>query len=256
MFGSFAGAVAWRIRQGRDFVSDRSECESCGHKLAWYDLLPVLSWVLLRGKCRYCHKKIGSHMLLVELFTAATFWVSFVAWPYGLSSVLEISLFVLWLAIVVVMAILFVYDLRWKMLPTVVLWIFIGMSAVYFVIRTIMDVTALGQALLGLVFSMLPIAGFYGALSYFSKEKLVGAGDVKIGIAMGFLLSWPQALVALLLANLLGTVVVLGPLTAGRLKRSTKIPFGPFLLVSTVCALLWSEQLIGWYLSLINVAIM
>jgi prepilin signal peptidase PulO-like enzyme (type II secretory pathway) len=247
-FGSFAGAVAWRLHERRNFVTERSECEHCHHTLAWYDLLPVVSWLLLAGRCRYCHKKIGQKTLVVELFTATAFVTSYVFWPFQFDNVLASVMFLLWLSVIVVSAILFVYDLRWKLLPTVVLWLFVAVSAVFFVLRQAYLRPPLSQMLPGLMLAMLPIAGVYGTLYILSRKRWVGAGDIKIGLAMGFLLTWQQALVALVLANFLGTLTVLGPLIRGKITRAAKIPFGPFLIIAAIGAFLWSDAVIDWYL--------
>ncbi len=96
-FGSFVNAAVWRIKNKRDMVKDRSECVHCHHKLSGLDLVPVVSWLSLKGQCRYCKKPIDDSPL-VELGVAAYFVASYIFWPYGLSNGLEIAQFVFWLA--------------------------------------------------------------------------------------------------------------------------------------------------------------
>ena len=136
--GSFAGASVYRLR-ARQLVEDkkagekvdakefkrlkplsdvstrrdRSRCLHCGHTLAWYDLLPLVSWLSLKGKCRYCKASIGRFEPVIELSMMAVFVLSYALWPFELSTPLAIAQFVLWLAASVGLAILFVYDLRW-----------------------------------------------------------------------------------------------------------------------------------------------
>lgn len=142
VFGSFAGAQVWRLRAaqlaedkaaGEEYdakeykrlgvltkhrgVEDRSRCLSCGHQLAWYDLAPLISWVSVKGKCRYCRKPIGYMEPLIELGVAAAFILSYVFWPFGLGTWLDLIRFTLWLIACVLMAILFVYDAKWSLLP-------------------------------------------------------------------------------------------------------------------------------------------
>ena len=84
-FGSFAGALVWRLHTKRNFVSERSMCEKCHHVLGALDLVPIFSWLLLKGKCRYCHKKISPQSLILELLTAVLFIISYVYWPTPLN---------------------------------------------------------------------------------------------------------------------------------------------------------------------------
>ena len=140
--GSFAGATVWRLR-ARQLVhdkkhkqhvneleykklsplasgglkSDRSRCLHCSYTLKWYDLIPVLSWLVLRGKCRNCKKRIGYFELIIELGVAAFFVVSYALWPTELQTGLEIARFIVWLAAGVALAILFAYDQKWFLLP-------------------------------------------------------------------------------------------------------------------------------------------
>ncbi|NCU30252.1 prepilin peptidase [Candidatus Saccharibacteria bacterium] len=251
--GSFAGAVAWRLHERKDFVSDRSECEHCHHKLSVLDLIPVFSWVFLAGRCRYCKKPIGMSALAVELFGAVAFVASYLAWPFGFDNWLPIGLFVLWLVAVVFMAILFVYDLRWKLLPDRVTFPLIILGGLFFVGKQILLGTPLASWPLELILGLLPVAGLYMALYVVSHGKWVGLGDVKFGILIGLVLSWQSGLVALFLANLIGSAYILPQLALGNMKRSTKVPFGPFLIIATVIAFLWGREVIDWYTRLLSV---
>ena len=246
-FGSFVNALVWRLHKKRDFVKERSECTHCHHVLAWNDLLPVVSWVLLRGKCRYCGKKIDDSPV-VELFTPAAFVVSYLAWPYGFDAA-GLTLFVLWLVAVVGLVALTVYDLKWYLLPDKIVFPLIGIGLIMGVIRFgfIGSQTA-PQVALTLILGILSIAGVYFALHALSSGRWVGFGDVKLSIFIGTILGWQGGLLALFLANLIGIIVVLPLLVVGKLHSKSKIPFGPFLIGSCFVAFLWGEQIINWYL--------
>lgn len=248
-FGSFAGATAWRLHERRDFVNDRSECEHCHHKLSALDLVPVLSWVFLAGRCRYCRKPIGISAIIAELFGAVTFVVSYLAWPFGFEGWLPIGLFGLWLVALVFMAVLFVYDLRWKLLPDRVTFPLIALGVLLFAGKHILLGTSPMSWLLELALAMLPVAGVYGALYVYSHGKWVGMGDVKFGVFMGLVLSWQSGLGALFLANLIGSIYILPQLAFGKMKRSAKVPFGPFLIIATIAAFLWGDVLVSWYIT-------
>lgn len=246
-FGSFAGATAWRLHECRDFVSDRSECEYCHHKLSAWDLVPVLSWLLLLGRCRYCKKPIGWSAIAVEVLSGLAFVASYMVWPYGFGGALELAVFVFWLIALVFMSILFVYDMRWKLLPNVVMLPLIVIGLFIFVGRQVIVGAPVVSWPIELGLAMLPITGFYGLLYMVSDKKWVGLGDVKLGVFMGLVLPWSYGLAALFLANLLGTVFVLPRLLRGRSKSSSHIAFGPFLIVATVVVFLWGSFLINTY---------
>lgn len=281
MAGSFAGAQVWRLRWAQlahdknagepyskneykqlstigasSVRTDRSKCLSCGHTLAWYDLLPVFSWLSTRGTCRYCKQPIGWFELLIESSIGVLFVLSFWFWPYALDDALTIGLFLVWLIAIVVAAVLFGYDYKWSLMPDSMNYLLIVLSIVYAGLAI-----AIGEFdMLGVIGSLATIGGIYGGLYYFSLWRYgeaatwVGFGDVKLSIALGFFLgTWQMAFLAVFLANLIGTIVVLPSLIRGKLNRKAQIPFGPLLLVATFISVVFGEAMITWYLSLILV---
>lgn len=276
-FGSFAGAQVWRLR-ARQLVEDkkagekvsakelkklsplikkaskdRSRCLSCGHILAWYDLIPLVSWLSLRGKCRYCKKFIGWTEFLLEVGMAALFVLSVVLWPMLLAGFWQILTLVLWLAALVLLAILFVYDLRWLLLPDIVNIPFIVLGAVFAGIKLCLasDVTSALTSLLGAVFVL---SGIYLLLYLFSKARYgedktwVGFGDVKLGLGLSlFLGNWLLAFAALFAANLIGTILVLPSMLTGKLRGNSRISFGPLLIAGFLIVWLFSESILNWY---------
>lgn len=254
IFGSFAGAVAWRIKKKKDFIRERSECEHCHHVLSAFDLIPVFSWLFLRGKCRYCKKPIGSSALWVEVSLGLAFALSYLAWPYGFGTLVSGVLFGLWLVVLVLFAILFIYDMRYSLLPNKVVYPLIVISLIFFIIRYsfVLQVSFQPSVLiLEFLYSLAPIAGVYGILYALSNGKWVGFGDVKLGIALGLLLGWQNALLALVLSNLIGFLFVLPGLVSKRLDRTSHVPFGPFLLLATFISFLYGTYLIDAYLNLL-----
>jgi prepilin signal peptidase PulO-like enzyme (type II secretory pathway) len=206
-FGSFVNALVWRLKKKRDFVKERSECTHCHHILAWYDLIPVVSWLMLRAKCRYCHKKIDDSPL-TELAVALAFIISYILWPLGFSTA-GWALFVLWLIALVLLAALFLYDLKWFLLPNVLMFPLIGIGVVWAVVYyTFVSPEPLLVVLQNVALGIASVAGLYGALYYVSQGEWVGFGDVKLGIFMGLVLGWQHGLLAVLLANVLAFVVI------------------------------------------------
>lgn len=246
--GSFANAAVWRLKNKKDIVKDRSECVHCHHKLSWLDLVPVFSWLFLQGKCRYCKKKIALQYPLVEIAVATYFVASYLLWPQDLNSWHAIVQFILWLSYGVGLAILFVYDLRWYLLPDRIVFPLVVLGAISALIR----VTATNEggvlgAFIDLTLSLLAVGGFYGALYFASKGRWVGFGDVKFGVFMGLALGWQQALVAVMVANLIGFLVILPGLLTKKLTRTSRIPFGPFLIGGFIIAGLFGWSIIRWY---------
>lgn len=243
--GSFVGALVWRLHTGRDFVKARSECESCHHKLSPLDLVPVFSWLLLRGKCRYCGKKIGLQALLLELTMGAVFACSYLIWPLGLGRWEVVASFALWLVFMVMLAALFVYDLKWRLLLDKLVFPLIALGFVDAGLRVAISgenyfVHVIGGAAV--------LGGLYAALYAMSGGKWVGFGDVKLGIFLGIVLGWEKALLVLFLANVLGFLVVVPGLMTGALTRKSQVAFGPFLIAAFVIAGLFGGTIIEWYM--------
>ncbi|HMR72561.1 MAG TPA: prepilin peptidase [Candidatus Saccharibacteria bacterium] len=253
IFGSFAGAVAWRIKKKKDFVRGRSECEHCHHVLAPLDLIPIFSWLFLRGRCRYCKKPIGASTLLVELGLGLAFMLSYIAWPLGFDGVLSGTLFGLWLVALVMFAVLFLYDLRWTLLPDKVVFPLIAVSLLFFVGSMVLSGVSPTTAVLEFCLAIAPIAGIYGVLYFASGGKWVGFGDVKLGIALGLLLGWQGALLTLVLANFIGLLFVLPGLVSRQLGKSSRVPFGPFLMLAACISFLYGSYLIDAYMKLLLV---
>lgn len=259
-FGSFVNALVWRLheqglsrkkRAGSDtelsITKGRSMCPHCRHTLAWYDLLPVFSWLSLGGKCRYCRKSIGWQYPIVELLTAGLFVASYVFWPEDLSSFASYLSFAIWLAAIVGFMALVIYDLRWMLLPNKIIFPLIWLGAVSVTVRALVSDTPLQTALMAL--GGLAIAGgiFY-VLFQVSNGAWIGGGDVKLGFAIGLLLGSPfLAFLMLFFASILGLLVAVPSVLVKKSKFRSKIPFGPFLITSTIIIMLFGQRIIDWY---------
>src|SRR4051812_40657220 len=115
--GSFINALIWRLHENKDWVKGRSQCPNCGHVLAAKDLIPVLSWLALRGRCRYCGRTISKQYPVVELLTGVAFAASYLYWPETLSESGQKLLLITWLTSLVGLMALLVYDFKWMLLP-------------------------------------------------------------------------------------------------------------------------------------------
>ena len=250
IFGSFVDAVSWRLRTKRNFVTERSECEHCHHTLGPLDLIPIFSWLALGGKCRYCKKPITRLAPITEIVMAALFVLSFAVWPFGFETGQGIVLFVFWLVYLVMLGILFVYDLRWQLLPNVIVFplIVLGLADAALRVSLLPDpsiATYIAHVTLGVAV----MAGVYGLMYVVSKGRWVGLGDVKLAIFMGAVLGWQNMLLVLMLANCIGLLVIIPGLATKKLSRKSHIPFGPFMIAAFIIAGLFGNHIISWYLS-------
>ncbi len=257
-FGSFINALVWRLyeqqhrqkltkkqKQALSIFRGRSMCSNCRHELAWYDLLPVVSWVMLRGKCRYCGHEIEDSPL-VELATVSLFVVSYLGWPYAWDQAGTV-LFGFWLVFLVGFIALIVYDLRWMELPNQIVYGLIGLALLQTVYLMVAGTDTL-QVLAHAFWGFLAIGGLFYALFQMSGGKWIGGGDVKLGFVIGILVGGPMAaLLVLFGASILGTLVSLPFMVRKSLKLNSRIPFGPFLLIATMVVYLWGDRLISLY---------
>lgn len=259
-FGSFVNALVWRLHeqslsakkraaslQELSIVHGRSMCPHCKHTLCPLDLVPVISWVLLGGKCHYCRSKIGLQYPLVELITACLFAVSYIYWPHSLTGMGQVSLFVLWLTSLVGLVALVVYDIRWMVLPNKIVFPLIGLGIIYAVI-TALTTDNPGHSLLMSFLGLLVAGGIFYVLFQISDGKWIGGGDVKLGFALGLLLSSPYiAFLMLFLASLLGLLVSMPAMLIKKSSIKNRIPFGPFLVTATIICVLFGQLIIDWY---------
>ena len=247
-FGSFALATAWRIKKKRSFTRERSECEHCRHLLAAKDLVPLFSWLSQHGKCRYCHKKLSKLLPLSELTGGLVFAALYLAWPEALGGVLNAARFVLWGIALVLLLILFFYDLQWYILPNKVIYPLWAVSAIDFALR-FMQTPTLKTVVMGCA-AVAVGAGLFWLFYIVSKGAWIGFGDVRLGIAIGLLLGKPElAAVSLFLASLLGILVALPSLLTKKRNMTSKLPFGPLLIVALIITRLFGAKIIAWYVA-------
>ena len=245
--GSFINALVWRLQNKRDWVHERSECVDCRHKLSAKDLIPVISWLVLRGKCRYCKKPISTQYPIVELVTAGLFTVSYVAWPKPLTTFLLFKL-VMWLLLLVVLTALSVYDLRTMLLPDKLVS-FAAVLTIVYVLGSVIILNDKFVVMRDAFFGLIAFGGLFYLLFQVSKGKWIGGGDVKLGFVLGAWLGNPfLSLLAIFAASLLGTIIVAGTSVFKKIELNAKLPFGPLLIAGTIIVTLYGSQIIDKYL--------
>jgi prepilin signal peptidase PulO-like enzyme (type II secretory pathway) len=258
--GSFVNALVWRLHEQEaagkagkkptdyhrklSITKGRSMCPECHHELAAKDLIPVVSWLWLRGNCRYCHKPISRQYPLVELLTAGLFVISYIWWPFVLQG-LGLYYFVFWLIFLVGFMALALYDLRWQLLPNRMVYPLIGLAIIQLAgAMAFYDVS--WRALITAFWGIIVASGLFYAIFLVSRGEWIGGGDVKLGVILGILLGGPlMSLLMLFVASCLGTVAGLPLLLEG--KRKVRVPFGPFLLLATIFVTLFGASIIHWY---------
>lgn len=252
--GSFVNALVWRVHEqskkrrtkGLSVLNGRSMCPHCKHVLAAKDLVPVFSWLVLGGKCRYCHKPISVQYPLVELLTAGLFIASYLFWPFAwdLHGIVN---FGAWLVILTGFIALIVYDIRWMLLPNRIIYPLIGLASALAVFNLVSFGTL--SVLLDLVFGVMVAGGIFYLLFTISKGRWIGGGDVKLGFLIGLILTGgpAEAFLVLLLASSLGTVFVLPGLLLRKVTTSSRIPFGPFLIIAAILVKLFGAAIVEWY---------
>jgi leader peptidase (prepilin peptidase)/N-methyltransferase len=243
IIGSFLNVVIWRVPRGESLVAPPSHCPSCEHPVRPRDNVPVLSWLLLRGRCRDCGARISVRYPLVEVLTAGVFVV--LAARIGLEP--ELPAFLYLGAAGVALALI---DLDVKRLPNVIVLPSYLVALVALGAAAVVD----GEAddILRAVLGMLALFGFYFALAWIYPAGM-GFGDVKLagvlGIYLGWL-GWPELLTGTFLGFLLGGLVGGALMAAHRAGRKSKIPFGPFMLVGALIGICCGGALADLYLDL------
>lgn len=243
--GSFAAAVVWRMHKKRDWITERSECEHCHHILKWYDLIPVLSWLSLGGKCRYCHKKLSIEYVLTELTGSALFVGLYAFWPRQLEG-WEFVRLGLWMALCTGFIMLTLFDLKWFLLPDKIVYpllvAVVAERAIFAIIQT--DANIIRETVLGIVVG----GGIFWLLYQFSDGMWIGGGDVKLGFLIGAAVGGPfKAMLVLFFASCIGSIYGVTMMLFKRLKRTSHIPFGPFLMMAAYVVFLVGDRFVHWY---------
>lgn len=239
--GSFLNVCIYRIPLKKSVIFPASHCPKCGTRIKFYDNIPLLSYVLLGGSCRYCHEKISLLYPAVELLSG-----------------------------VILFALFFKYGLSWEFVSRV--FLFSSLTVIFFIdlkYQLIPDLITLPGIAAGLLFSLLSRSPhFYESLlglfvgggilcliaiigdRVFSKESM-GGGDIKLAAMLGTFLGWQKVLLVLFLSSLLGAVIgILFLIFSKKIREKRLIPFGPFMAIATVIGVFFGNQLVDLYLRL------
>jgi leader peptidase (prepilin peptidase)/N-methyltransferase len=237
VLGSFMNVCIYRLPRGLSPVRPRSGCPSCGHLLSWYENVPVVSYLVLRGRCRACRAPISPMYPIVEFITGAVFLAGYV-W-YGPTPLLIVRLVFAWAMIA-----LFVIDLQHKILPNVITLPGIVVGVLANALAGPGWVASLIGAAVG-AGSLFAIAEIYYRVRH---EEGLGMGDVKMLGMIGAFLGWKLVVVTLVLSSFLGSIVGIGVLIAKKESLKYALPFGTFLAIAALIAAVGGDAILNWYL--------
>ncbi len=250
LVGSFLNVCIDRLPQNKSIAFPPSHCEACQHKLAVKDLIPVFSYLRLRGRCRYCQASVSRRLFWVELATAVIF--ALLCWHYNLSAELGVMAFYACLFIVI-----FVIDLEHGLIlnkvvyPSMVVALLLALIPQSWLTETFwltpvikpgIASAALGGGIGFVIFLLIALVSRGG----------MGWGDVKLAALIGLATGFPLIFVAIIMGAILGGIVAVGLLLSRRRKRRETIPFGPFLALAAMVTLLWGSNILDWYLGLMQ----
>jgi leader peptidase (prepilin peptidase) / N-methyltransferase len=246
-FGSFVNVVVDRLPEGRSLLTPPSHCDACHRRLSALDLVPIFSYLFLRGRCRYCGASIPVQVLLVELGCAV--WTAFLFWHIGLSWDLAIIIMYSYLYIAIALI-----DLRHQLILNKMVFpmLLVALAISPFFIKNELPhpnivswgaVNALIGAAVGFVILLLPALISRGGM---------GFGDVKMAALIGLTTGFPEVLVAILGGIILGGLVAIVLLVFKIKKRKEVIPFGPFLSLASIITLVWGNQIFDAWMGLFS----
>ena len=248
--GSFLNSVIFRLQTKESLVKNRSHCPYCKKNLSWFELIPIISFILQKGRCRKCKRKISWQYPLVELATGIFFVLVFNSQSIfnfqGLISV------IFWFFVISCLIIIFVYDLKHYIIPNEVVYPAIIIAFFY----KLFNVWNFGNwnlfKIWDLGLGVLPTL-FFIAIVLFSRGHWMGMGDAKLVLFIGLVLGWPKILIALFLAFLSGALISIFLIILKKKTFKSQIPFGPFLSGAAIIVIFWGNVLVNWYFSFLGI---
>ena len=258
--GSFLNVLIDRLPHNKS-INGRSHCDYCKQKIAWYDLFPIVSFFVLRGRTRCCNKKLSWQYPLVEMITGIAFvcvmsfrpseargGIFFLDPSTSFPSVASLGMTLGVLGIISCLIVIFVSDLKYHLISDYILFALFVFSLFFRVIPNLFRDPIIINEILKLVqndiISSLIVALPIFLIYYLSKERAMGLGDVYLSAIIGFLLGWQRGFLALYVAFVTGAIFGIGLIILHRKKIKSKIAFGPFLVIGTVIMLFWGEKIL------------
>lgn len=244
VFASFAGVVAYRCPKGLSIVKPDSYCPNCKKPIKSYDNIPILSWIILGGKCRYCKSQIGVFSLLIEIFGGLGFMLAYL--EYG-DSFETLPLFIALMLLVFLFIIIAAIDQETHDIYNVTLWIF----AVIALFISIYRILAFDSDIMNHVAGAALGFGFFGAVKLIAKLVLkkdaLGSGDIYLVGIGGLMIGAFPLLMAIIIGTLLGSIIEIIKIKASKTEREAEIAFGPYLLLGIGFMAIYGESFMNFY---------
>ncbi|HLR68457.1 prepilin peptidase [Virgibacillus alimentarius] len=236
VFGSFFNVVGLRLPVNKNFSTDFSICPNCKHRLSWIDLIPVLSFIIQRSKCRYCKSKVSYIYPMGETVTGILFTVSYLKFGFTLELITA-------LLIVSMLMIILISDLTFMVIPNKVLLFFLPLFTIAHILQPLHSWWA------SIVGALIPF-GMIAIIIIVSRGGM-GAGDMKLFGVLGFILGLEKTLLTFFLSCLIGAIVSTLLLFLNILKRKQPFPFGPYIIIGTLISYFYGNEIITWYVNLL-----
>lgn len=257
--GSFLNVAIMRLPKEETIIRGRSRCDSCGRTLFWYELIPLFSFIIQRGKCRTCRAKISLQHPIVEVATALIFAGSLL---YALSGDLNfgavnagsLALFFPVLIVFTTLFFIFMFDLRTRLIPDLALVLIVFtitiaefLGAWHIAPLFTFGFGKFGANLFNSIFAGTVLSLPFFAIVLFSRGRLMGMGDAKFAFTIGFILGLLKGFLAIFSASILGAIIGLSLIVLKKKSMKSAVPFAPFLVLGILLALLFGEPILRWY---------
>lgn len=242
---SFFNVVIYRTAREETFIKGRSKCESCGKQLYWKDNIPLLSFPFLKGKCRYCGKKINRQHFLIEFISFASAWIFYALYLWLPAwQALPIALLIIYFLSLFILSFIIWSDLQHFLVPD----FFVLLLTIFALFLLFQSGNSWFLPLLAVTFSIVFFSLLYLIAKKILKKEALGLGDLKLMIPLALLLSWPLILVNIFLAFIGGGIFAMIMIAIGQKKIGQSLPFAPFLVIAAIISYIWGEKLLQWYL--------
>lgn len=241
LIGSFLNVCIYRIPKEESIVFPSSHCPNCDTNLKWYDLVPVFSFIVQRGKCRYCGGKISPQYPIIELLNSIIYLIIYI--KFGLT--LEFFFYAIIFSLLIVITVI---DLQHMIIPDILIILILGITIVYKVLSYI--VYSKSPELLNSIGGLVLSGALFILIIILSKGGM-GGGDVTLIGALGFILGIKKIFFTIFLSFILGAIISVFLLITKIKGRKDPIPFGPFIILGFFIVVFWGEELISWYVSLL-----
>lgn len=232
IFGSFFNVVGIRVPRKELFIHERSKCPACKHTLHWSELIPIVSFILQKGKCKHCSERISNIYPLIEGITGLLFAISYI--KFGLNWELLIALIFISMLMIVTVS-----DIRYMVIPNRILFFYVP---IFIFLRIVHPLHPWWSFIIGGIVGYVVVA----IIILISKGGM-GAGDMKLLAVSGIVLGVKNVLLAFFIASLTGAVIGGFLLLLKKIEKKQPIPFGPYIVIGVVVAYFYGDSIIGWY---------